>query len=229
MAKKNFYAVRVGKTPGIYSTWDECKDVVSGYPKAEYKGFSTKVEAEEYLGLEKSENIEKKDKKALPESNKLSLDLINEVKKNDSFDLDSNCAYAYVDGSYNEATCEFSCGVVFFTKEQEYHFKKIGEDSSVASMRNVAGEILGARLAMEKALELGIKKLTIFHDYEGIAKWCLGLWKTNKEGTIAYKLYYDSIKALIDIEFVKVKGHSGNTYNDLADELASLAFLQKYS
>lgn len=44
MAKK-FYAVRKGKKTGIFDTWDDCKDAVSGYSGAEYKGFQTLTEA----------------------------------------------------------------------------------------------------------------------------------------------------------------------------------------
>ena len=87
-------------------------------------------------------------------------------------------------------------------------------------MRNVAGEIMGAKAAMEYALQQGIKSLIIYHDYEGIAKWCLNEWKTNKEGTKKYKEFYDSIKDKIQIQFVKVKGHSNDKYNDMADRLA---------
>ncbi len=50
MAKKNFYAVKVGMTPGIYKTWAECEANVKGYPKANYKGFATLEEAKEYMG-----------------------------------------------------------------------------------------------------------------------------------------------------------------------------------
>ena len=39
MAKKNYYAVKQGKVPGIYRTWDACKAQVHGYPGAIYKGF----------------------------------------------------------------------------------------------------------------------------------------------------------------------------------------------
>ena len=47
MAKKknNFYAVKQGKNPGIYKTWDECKAQVEGFSGALYKGFSTRKEA----------------------------------------------------------------------------------------------------------------------------------------------------------------------------------------
>lgn len=90
----------------------------------------------------------------------------------------------------------------------------------MAVMRNVAGEIMGAQLAMEEALRCGAKSLTIVHDYQGVASWCTGEWKANKEGTKAYKAYFDSLQGRILIQFQKVKGHSGDTYNDLADELA---------
>ena len=36
-------------------------------------------------------------------------------------------------------------------------------------------------------------------------------------------LFYDEMKEKIEIEFVKVKGHSNDKYNDLADELAKKA------
>ena len=38
MAK--FYAVKEGKKPGIYHTWDECKEQVNGYSGAVYKSFT---------------------------------------------------------------------------------------------------------------------------------------------------------------------------------------------
>jgi ribonuclease HI len=42
MAKKEkFYVVWKGKRPGIFKTWKECKEVISGYKGAEYKSFPT--------------------------------------------------------------------------------------------------------------------------------------------------------------------------------------------
>jgi len=201
MAKKNFYAVKKGKTPGIYKSWPECKSQTDGFSGAIYKGFATLEEAEKFLG------------------NNVSQDEQMSINIEEAEDE----AIAYVDGSYNVETGEYSAGVVFFYNGEELRISRKGEDVELASMRNVAGEILGAEIAMKEAVERGIKKLTIVHDYQGIASWCLGEWKTNKEGTKAYKEYFDSLNGCINIQFQKVKGHSGDTWNDLADELAKEA------
>ena len=72
-------------------------------------------------------------------------------------------------------------------------------------------------------LERNIKTIDIFHDYEGIAAWCTGAWQAKQEGTKDYKKYYNSIKDKVSVRFVKVKAHSGDTYNELADNLAKTA------
>lgn len=48
MAKK-VYAVKKGKTTGIFLTWEECRKNVNGFPGAQYKSFPTLQEAEQYL------------------------------------------------------------------------------------------------------------------------------------------------------------------------------------
>jgi len=49
MAKKKFYAVRVGRKPGVYLTWDDCKKQTDGYGGAQYKSFPTRAEAEAFI------------------------------------------------------------------------------------------------------------------------------------------------------------------------------------
>ena len=195
MGKKKFYAVKAGRKPGIYLNWDACKAQITGFSGAVYQGFETEDEARLFLSDSR-------------------------IKKEPSEDA----LVAYVDGSYNVATKEFSYGMVLLeageviAKECEK-----SNDASLAAMRNVAGEIKGAEAAMRYAMEHGIRKIAIYHDYEGIAKWCLGLWKTNKEGTRAYKSFYDEASRQDDIQYVKVAGHSGDTYNEMADQLAKEA------
>ena len=48
-AKKNFYAVRVGRKPGIYRTWAECENQTANYPRSQFKGFRTEAEAQDFL------------------------------------------------------------------------------------------------------------------------------------------------------------------------------------
>ena len=50
MAK--FYAVKEGKKPGIYMSWDECKEQVNGYSGAVYKSFSNEEEAKAFIKKE---------------------------------------------------------------------------------------------------------------------------------------------------------------------------------
>lgn len=138
-------------------------------------------------------------------------------------DKQTGSAIAYVDGSYNAATGEYSYGMVMLVDGQEITASSKGNDSELSSMHNVAGEIKGAEAAMQYALDHKIRNLTIYYDYEGIAKWCLGEWKTNKQGTKAYKAFYEQAKRHVSISFVKVKAHSADYYNDMADALAKQA------
>jgi hypothetical protein len=48
--RKSYYAVRVGRQPGIYRTWEDCEVQVKGYSKAQFKGFDSRDEAQQYLG-----------------------------------------------------------------------------------------------------------------------------------------------------------------------------------
>ena len=93
----------------------------------------------------------------------------------------------------------------------------------MAAMRNVAGEILGSMAAVKKAIELGLKDISIFYDYAGIKAWAVGEWKRNKKGTIEYYNYITSVRDSINIRFVKVRGHSGVEGNEEADRLAKRA------
>lgn len=203
MAKK-YYAVRVGKTPGIYMTWEDCKSMVDGYPGAKYKGFSSLAEAEAFL-----EGVSYRQMEMTEESG---TELAT-VKDTDEI-------YAFVDGSYNETTKVYGYGGFLIANGQKYILQGQDADEEMAAMRNVAGEIAGCMAAVKKALELGLSKLNIYYDYSGIEMWATGGWKRNKTGTIAYYDYMQSIKDKIEIHFVKVKGHSGIDGNEEADRLA---------
>lgn len=205
-----YYVVKVGKKPGIYHSWDQCKAMVHGYPGAVYKGFKTLAEAEAFLG-----NAAK------------AADLRGEP--DDSFQGKAAVVdkvpdiYAFVDGSYNAATKVYGYGGFLIHHGTKEVLKGSGKEAEMASMRNVAGEVLGSMAAIERAVELGMPEITIYYDYMGIEMWAEGNWKRNKKGTIAYYDYVNSVRDKIKIYFVKVKGHSGVEGNEEADRLAKEA------
>lgn len=131
--------------------------------------------------------------------------------------------YAFVDGSYNIATKVYGYGGFLFHHGKKEVLQGSGSDGEMASMRNVSGEILGAMAAVEKAIELKLPEVVIFYDYMGIEMWATGKWKRNKQGTIAYFDYMQSVKSKIKVKFSKVKGHSGVEGNEEADRLAKEA------
>ncbi len=197
MAKK-YYAVRAGRQTGIFETWDACRAQTMGFKGAAFKSFPTRAEAEAYLqgGNSPAQAID-------PHT--------------------SEGAVAYVDGSYHSGTKAFSCGAVLFLNGEEIHFSEKFEDAALAEMHNVAGEIKGAETVLTYCMAHAVPTVTICHDYEGVAKWATGEWKATKPGTIAYRKFCEEAAKHIAFRFVKVKGHSGDRYNDLADHLAKKA------
>ncbi|MCQ4923281.1 ribonuclease H family protein [Tissierella carlieri] len=199
---KFYYAVRKGKTPGIYETWGKCEEQVKGYSGAEYKKFPTYEEALSFIdgGNEEIELLDE-----------------NQLKENE--------AIAYVDGSFDIRNSTYSYGVVFITLDGKETYSGREDNEGLAEMRNVSGEIKGAMVAMDLAIENGKDTLYLHFDYTGIEQWAKGNWKTNKDGTKFYKEFYDSIRDKLNVVFIKVKAHSGIEYNEEADKLAKEAII----
>lgn len=58
---KKYYAVRAGFKPGIYESWEECREQVDGYPSSEYQSFKTLEEAENYMDGVNLEEVNKEE------------------------------------------------------------------------------------------------------------------------------------------------------------------------
>lgn len=201
MAKK-YYAVKEGRHPGIYTSWEDCKKEVMGFSGAVYKSFLREEDAETFLLGEKCK-VQKKDPV-------LQVETPDEV-------------IAYVDGSYSKELKKYAYGCVLFAKGQMVELSGAGEEEEYLSMNNVAGEILGSTKAIQWAIDQGFGAICIYHDYEGIARWAKEEWKANKTGTKNYREFIKEAEKHIRIRFVKVAAHTGVEYNERADFLAKSA------
>ncbi|MEO6202401.1 MAG: ribonuclease H family protein [Nitrospirales bacterium] len=197
-----FYAVRRGRTIGIFESWDACRAQVHHFPGAEYKAFPTREEAESFLSFRlSSEPIKKK-----PVAAATSASIIE----------------VWVDGScfpQDDGSLRLGWGLLAKKNGVEIHRDK-GNDIPQSAMnhRNVAGEILAILKAIRWCQSQGITEMTIYFDYQGLESWVTGAWRTKLPFTQAYA--QTVIESGISIQWVKVKAHSGNPENDLVDQLA---------
>ena len=190
-----YYAVKNGRVPGIYNSWAECQKQIHGFKNASYKSFTSRTEAEEFIS----------DKKEIPQM--------------------EHGLIAYVDGSFNAKKKVYGYGAVLIDGQQV--IKRLcghGDNEECISGRNVAGEIFGALAAVKYAVEHPeYDGIVIYYDYMGIEKWAIGEWKANKKLTQYYADKMTKYRKQLPIVFMKVEAHTGDFYNEQADQLAKKA------
>ncbi len=180
----------------IVYTWAECLKYVKGVKGAKYKSFEDMSAAKQFL----------------EEGSKLLKKGVDEYP--------NDCLHIYVDGSYDISTKRYAYGLVAVRDNVvEYIDSSASEDSSQSNIRQIAGELEAAVKGVEYALSKEDKKVVIFHDYEGIAHHATGFWERREESSVKY---YNKMNELInlgiEVIFVKVDSHTGELFNELADE-----------
>ena len=204
-----FYAVESGRTPGIYSTWEECKKEVVGFKNANYKKFDSLEDAEAFVNVNKQTE---------PKIKPVSI---------------------YVDGSFNKEKNIYGYGVFMTITDRNSKQAKLtkvilqgqGIEKDFAKMRNVAGELLGIYNALSTLMTLSLtkkqrEKIYIFYDYAGIANWLNGNWQAKTDYTQEYLKWFNKLQhAHPDYKFFwkHINAHTGNKGNELVDSLAKEA------
>lgn len=207
-----FYAVKKGRKTGIFTTWAECQKQVSGFPKAEFKSFISKQEADDWLKEIKSSNENRRksysviaytDGGSRNHGNKKG----EHVKKNDK------AAWAYL---------------------IKYQGSIISDTDGEYGSTNNRMEIM----ALEKALldlkqrELQNEKILVVLDskyvLDAITKrwlqsWEKNGWKTSAGTGVKNKELWMEISRLLpefpNLDYQWTKGHANDEGNNLVDEL----------
>ncbi|WP_118976746.1 ribonuclease H1 domain-containing protein [Taibaiella koreensis] len=150
---QKFYTVWVGRRPGVYMTWDECKEQVVGYENAVYKSFSTLEQAKKaFLG----------NSKEFIGNDTFETSLSSEELEKIGNPLqDSIC----VDGAFNTRTNEMEYqGVSYQSRHKLFHFGPID-----AGTNNIA-EFLAIIHALAYCKDHALSA-TVYSDSQTAISW----------------------------------------------------------
>lgn len=199
-----FYAIKEGFDSSnnvkvenkIVTTWDECLKYVKGVKGAVYKSFKSIDEAKSFINN------------------------TNQTVSKASATYPDDCMHIYVDGSYNISTNKYAYAFVVVLNDVVIHIENgSAKSDDKNNIRQIAGELEASIRGLEFALSQGAEKVVIFHDYLGIAHHATGFWSRREESSIKYyNKMQEMMKKGIDVIFVKVDSHTGDLYNELADE-----------
>jgi len=223
---KYYYAVAIGKNPGIYTNWSECEIQIKNISKAKYKKFTNKEEANQFL-----EMFREKEKS----------EIISKIKEKEEIILEHDY-YVYTDGSCsNNGKSNARCSIgVYFGKDDSRNVSK--ELLDIEKKTNNVAELsamLEAFNIIFKDITENNKKICIFTDSNytilcltTYGKKCeINDWKKDIPNLeLVKKLYttYHSIFPPNSIQIKHILAHTGkedihSLGNEMADFLANKA------
>lgn len=156
MTSKKYYAVFKGRRTGIFSSWQECEEQITGFSGALYKSFKTKGEAEEALELAKQSSASSKD----PEKRKRQSVKSNTIST-DEIILDSVCV---------DASCLGNPGLVEYKGVNTTTHEVIFHKSPIPNGTNNLGEFLAIVHALAYLKRQG-KDIPIYSDSQTAILW----------------------------------------------------------
>ena len=245
--RKQYYAVRNGREPGIYRTWEECKAQVDGYANAQYKGFGSLDEAEEYMGYVKKAKPPggkpSTNKPSVPgSSNKPGPPGASKKKRGTRRGEDEASALEMLETSdglkhvviYTDGAClgnpgPGGYGVVLLHGKHRREFSR-GFRLTTNNRMEILACIVGLRALKDPSV------VTLYSDSQYVInsmtkgwarRWKNNNWKRGDEEVRNPDLWHQMLD-LCDkhkVKFNWVRGHAGNKENERCDQLARKAAL----
>ncbi|WP_372681087.1 ribonuclease HI [Desulfosarcina sp.] len=225
MAKQKYYAVAVGRRPGIYTEWfgdAGAQNQVIGFQGARYKGFSTREEAEAFIRDQGSgEPIRPKPSRKINSRN-----TETPIDKPDAGLADR--IIIYTDGSSLGNPGPGGYGVVMSSSGENRELS-----GGFRQTTNNRMELLACIVGLEQ-LETP-SAVVLYSDsryvVDGITKgwakkWQHNNWRKSNGGKALNVDLWERLLSLCvrhDVHWVWVKGHAGNPGNERCDQLATQA------
>ncbi|XP_063972778.1 ribonuclease H1-like isoform X2 [Diachasmimorpha longicaudata] len=218
---QKFYAVAVGRRPGLYTLWANCKDEVLGYKGSDWKVFECKLDAKKFM--KRRGHKEYYCENAQPQ--------IPNPLENITFKKDKKGRVkVYTDGSSPmNGLPGATAGIgVWWGHDHPLNLSAAVEGSKAT---NIVAEIQAAIAACRIAVEFKIDKLVIYTDSEYIIKcmrewwstWVMNGFMNARNKPVENKEMLQELKTCmekLDVHFQFVAAHSGVKGNEAADALA---------
>ncbi len=170
-----FYAVKKGKTTGLFTDWASCQEAIKGYSGAEYKSFTDEKQALLYLMGEK---IKEKPKKK-SEIKKLTQKEQCNVFASGFYEIgQSKCNIAIIIKDTTETKTYFCCVIDEFCDKQ----------------KTIAAELLSAYIGLQIAIDLGYTEINLYSNYSGIQLWATKEWIPKTNVASSFVRYIDKHK-----------------------------------
>ncbi|GAW22084.1 hypothetical protein ANO14919_116190 [Xylariales sp. No.14919] len=227
-----FYAVAVGREPGIYTDWDEASVAIKGWKAPKYKKFITRDEAVEFIRAHGNEEAQEwlLNEGAQPPNKKIKTKTSGD---GDLVEDEPDVLRIFTDGSSlsnGRAGAIAGVGVYFGEGDK----RNVSERLEGEIQTNQRAELTAVRRALELAKHDA--KIRIFTDSKyaidcsinWYKSWVRNDWKKPNGDDVLNQDLVKAIRLLIDKRdkvgyktlFQWVKGHSSNTGNIAADRLA---------
>ena len=152
---QKYYVVWIGLNPGVYDSWEACRQQVEGWKGAVYKGFATREEAEEAINQPPENYIEKKAPEHKGGRKKQPKPLPPEVIRQ-ALAVDAAC-------SGNPGQMEYRA-VYLGDMEEKFHF------GPMLGTNNI-GEFLAIVHALALCWQRGLAQKTIYSDSYNAILW----------------------------------------------------------
>jgi ribonuclease HI len=126
----------------------------------------------------------------------------------------------YVDGSWMDGRTGYGAVILGDGQLVKEGCGSIA-DVNTEGTRQVAGELFAVGWALRWLRDQGVREVHVYYDYLGIEKWATSQWKAKLPLTQRYQAFMKELRQQgMRVIFHKVKAHTGNLWNERADELA---------